>query len=223
MAQVDKVYHDQMLKLYKQVNEQEVVVGWYCTGAKITYISSQMHSEMYLPECDIDQPIHVRVEVDSILKDYKMGVKGYVIRNVKVGEKDVLSRFDSVPLEYHAYEAEKIGVDSLITGVPEAKEFTAPASILSDFESLDLSLSKLLESLEIVSNYVKKVLDKKEKGDPEIGQAIADAFQTVPPLEGTRFKKMMNTTIQDLLMLVYLANLTRTQVALADKITGLLQ
>jgi len=222
LAQVDKVYHDQMLKLYKQVNETEVVVGWYSTGGKITYISSQMHQEMYQQEFDIDQPVHLRVEVDSVIKNYKLGVKAYVVKTVKVGEKDVLARFEQAPLEYHAYEAEKIGVDALITGQPENNQLDAPASILKDFESIDLSLSKLLESLHSISLYVTKVLEKKEKGDVAIGQAIHDAISAIPKIDTGKFKKLLNGTVQDLLMVVYLANLTRTQVALADKITGLL-
>jgi len=222
LAQVDKVYHDQMLKLYKQVNETEVVVGWYSTGGKITYISSQMHQEMYQQEFDIDQPVHLRVEVDSVIKNYKLGVKAYVVKTVKVGDRDVLARFEQAPLEYHAYEAEKIGVDALITGQPENNQLDAPASILKDFESIDLSLSKLLESLHSISLYVTKVLEKKEKGDVAIGQAIHDAISAIPKIDTGKFKKLLNGTVQDLLMVVYLANLTRTQVALADKITGLL-
>jgi len=221
-AQVDKVYHDQMLKLHKQVNESEVVVGWYSTGDKITYISAQMHQEMYQPEFDIDQPVHLRVEVDSDMKQSKLGVKAYTVKTLKVGEKDVLARFENAPLEYHAYEAEKIGVDSLITGQPENNQLDAPASILTDFESIDLSLSKLLESLHAISVYVKKVVDKKEKGDVAVGQAIHDAISAIPKIDTGRFKKLLNDTVQDLLMVIYLANLTRTQVALADKITGLL-
>jgi len=222
LAQVDKVYHDQMLKLHKQVNETEVVVGWYSTGGKTTYISSQIHQEMFQAEFDIDQPVHLRVEVEVEMKSPKLSVKAFTVKTVKVGDKDVLARFELAPLEYHAYEAEKIGVDSLITGTPEDSRLDAPASILSDFESIDLSLSKLLESLHTISEYVKKVVDKKEKGDASIGQAIHDAITAIPKMDVSKFKKSMNGTIQDLLMVVYLSNLTRTQVALADKITGLL-
>jgi len=71
-------------------------------------------------------------------------------------------------------------------------------------------------------NMLKKLWKKKEKGDVAIGQAIHDAITAVPKIDVARFKKIFNGTVQDLLMVVYLANLTRTQVALADKITGLL-
>jgi len=55
-----------------------------------------------------------------------------------------------------------------------------------------------------------------------VGQAIHDAISAIPKIDPGRFKKLLNGTVQDLLMVVYLANLTQTQVALADKITGLL-
>jgi len=222
-AHVDKHFHDQMLKLYRQVNDTEVVVGWYSTAEKISYICATFHQEMYQAEFDIDQPVHIRVEVDTIVKNFSLGIKAYTVKMIKVGEKDVLARFESAPLEYHAHEAEKIGVDSLINGVPESNKLDAPATVLSDFENLDLSLSKLLDALHVISNYLTKIVEKKEKGDPEIGKAIANALASVPFIENSRFKKMFNATVQDLLMVVYLGNLSRTQVALADKITGLLQ
>jgi translation initiation factor 3 subunit F len=44
----------------------------------------------------------------------------------------------------------------------------------------------------------------------------------VPVIEQATFDKMFNTNVQDLIMLMYLSNLTRTQLALADRISGLL-
>jgi len=224
-AQVEKGYHDKMLQLYRQVNESEVVVGWYSTGDKITYISSMMHQEMYINEVGeaIDQPVHLTVEVNTLLKNFRMGIKAYTVKTISVGDKDVITRFQSAPLIYATYEAEKIGVEALLNGDPESAKLDAPATILSNLESLEASLIKLREMLEAVSKYVASVTDGKVKSNPEIGRAIAEALAAVPRLEPERFKRMFNNTIQDLLMVVYLANLTRTQVALADKITGLAQ
>ena len=39
-----------------------------------------------------------------------------------------------------------------------------------------------------------------------------------PRLQAGSFEKMFNTSVQDMLTVVYLANLTRTQLALAEKL-----
>ena len=55
-----------------------------------------------------------------------------------------------------------------------------------------------------------------------MGTAIADAIAAIPHLSMDKFDKMFSSNIQDLLMIQYLANVTRTQLALSDKISGLL-
>lgn len=48
-------------------------------------------------------------------------------------------------------------MDALINSVPDDEKLDAPATILSDFDNLELALNNLLTSLEIVSEYVHKV------------------------------------------------------------------
>lgn len=62
----------------------------------------------------------------------------------------------------------------------------------------------------------------RRKGDEEIGRAIMTALACVPQLDPVVFEHMFHNNLQDLLMIVYLSNLTRTQLALADKIQNLL-
>eukprot|EP00808_Paulinella_micropora_P007031 g75306.t1 len=222
---VDIKYHNKMLELYNKVNRDEVVVGWYSTGDEITWISSQIHQQMYMQEIHDSIPtgVHLTVNVNSMLQNKKLELKAYTAKVVFVGDKEALARFERAPLEYHAYESEKIGVDSLINGEPVVEDqIDAPASILSDFENLDLSLTKLLEILDTVSAYVNKVREGKERADPAIGLALQDAIASVPQLQPEQFKSLLNQKIQSLLMVSYLTNLTRAQVALADRMSVVL-
>jgi translation initiation factor 3 subunit F len=59
--------------LHKKVNPLETIVGWFATGPEITDLDVLIH-EYYSRECT--NPIHVTV--DTMLNDYKMGVKAYV-------------------------------------------------------------------------------------------------------------------------------------------------
>jgi hypothetical protein len=62
--------------------------------------------------------------------------------------------------------------------------------------------------------------DGKVKGDPEVGVEIADALAALPHLDSAvaGLEKMGTAATQDLLMTLYLSNLTKAHVKLADRI-----
>eukprot|EP00559_Dactyliosolen_fragilissimus_P001117 CAMPEP_0184862302 /NCGR_PEP_ID=MMETSP0580-20130426/6774_1 /TAXON_ID=1118495 /ORGANISM="Dactyliosolen fragilissimus" /LENGTH=357 /DNA_ID=CAMNT_0027360089 /DNA_START=544 /DNA_END=1617 /DNA_ORIENTATION=- len=84
--------------------------------------------------------------------------------------------------------------------------------------SLHESMTKLQDMLEIASSYVDSVVDGSTPADDAIGRKIADALSGVPRIRPESFEKMFNESLQDLLMVTYLSNLTRTQLGLAEKI-----
>lgn len=215
---LDLDYHTNMLRLNERVAPSEKVVGWYSTGDQLNYVSSLMH-EVY--KSQLDEPVLVTVDV-NVTKFNKMALKAYVGNVVKYSLAPSMARFEPVTLDVTAFEGEKIAIDALINGNPDGSGFDAPATILSDMENLDNSLSKLHSLLETVSEYCAAVQEGKQKGDPRLGQAISHLIAAVPHLDGEAFEDMFTNKIQDLLMVLYLTNVTRTHVALADRINGLL-
>jgi translation initiation factor 3 subunit F len=218
---LDPEFHAKMLGLHKKVNKYVQVVGWYSTGDKISYVSSLIH-DLYKEQLQIEEPLLLTVDV-NVRAFSRLAVKGYVGRSFKIGKRPAfIARFESVDLEIHAYEGEKIGVDALINGTPESEALDAPATILSDFDNLEASLTKLWEMLSTVGDHVQKVLEGSVEGDPEVGAAIAHAIAAIPHLREGTLNKMFTSKIQDILMIQYLSNVTRAQLALSDKISALL-
>lgn len=217
---VNMMYHAKMKSLHQKVNKKEVCVGWYTTGSKVSYISSLIH-QVYRDECQ--EPLLLMVDV-NVVKFHRMAIQGYVGRTIKVGRKqrETAARFEAVDLDIHAYEGEKIGVDALINGNPDNDRLDAPATILSDFENLQTALAKLWEMIQACSVYVESVVEGKIEGDSEIGLTLSHAVAAVPHLNSAAFEKMFSENILDLLSIMYLTGVTRTQLAIADKINGLL-
>jgi len=91
-------------------------------------------------------------------------------------------------------------------------------SLINDIEGLEISLKKLIEMLEAVTRYVDKVLDGSIKPNNNIGRFLADTIASLPRVDSAQFDKMFNNSLQDLLMVVYLANLARTQLVLSEKL-----
>lgn len=212
---IDMEYHAKLLELHQRVYPRDVVVGWYSTGNEITYVSSLIH-QVYAQT--YQKPIPMHLTVDTALTNCEMGIRAYVCRDVKAGEKIVVSRFENVKVQMVAHESEKIGVDALINAIPDGDGLDSPGRILTDMDNLKDALDRLVESIETLLEYVNKVKSGEIKGDERIGRAIVHALEAVPAMSPESASKVFSANIQDLLMVVYLSNLTRAQLALSDKI-----
>ena len=63
-----------------------------------------------------------------------------------------------------------------------------------------------------------QVKSKAQPADPAVVRLLQDVVAAAPRLPAAAFEKMFNSQVQDMLVVVYLANLTRTQLALAEKL-----
>eukprot|EP01092_Planopodium_desertum_P007731 TRINITY_DN3200_c0_g1_i3.p4 TRINITY_DN3200_c0_g1~~TRINITY_DN3200_c0_g1_i3.p4 ORF type:complete len:112 (-),score=6.52 TRINITY_DN3200_c0_g1_i3:54-389(-) len=102
---------------------------------------------------------------------------------------------------------------------PSAKE--AVSSVVSDLDNLKQTIVKLRGHITDVKNYVNKVLSGETKPNKQIGRMLTKIVSSLPKIEESTFGKMFNDNLQDLLMVVYLSNLTRTQLEIAEKLQAL--
>jgi translation initiation factor 3 subunit F len=208
-----------MFKLHNSV-KKEAVVGWYGTGNAITYKSSLIHNA-YREQMNGEEPIHLTVDTD--LTNDRLGIKAWTADTITVPEivQDVLERFEAHKVVIDAYDTEKIGVDALINGHPDSEKLDAPSTLLTEYENLAKAKASLLEKLEIVSEYVDKVASGEIEGDADVGRSIATALATVPHMESQPFDAMFTSNVQDLLMVLYLSDITKSQLALSQRISSL--
>jgi translation initiation factor 3 subunit F len=92
----------------------------------------------------------------------------------------------------------------------------------SDIEGLENSIAKTQDLLAIVSEYIEDVQEGKVEGNIEVGRVLADTMAAVPLMKPGVFEKTFHAGLQDLLMVSYLAQMTRTQLALAERIQAVL-
>ena len=89
--------------------------------------------------------------------------------------------------------------------------------LLSDLAHLEIGIKKVVEMLDECVQYVDAVLRKERPADDAIGRCLADAVASVPSLEAD-FEKMFAQQLQDCLLVVYLANLARAQLAIGERL-----
>lgn len=154
--------------------------------------------------------------VDTNLTNHSLDIKSYVSSQV-VFEKETLgSQFLEIPLSFQiTTSSEKLAIQTISQTSTKQSEIEFNSSSIYTLEN---SLENLLDMLKTVSSYVDQVVEKKIEGDPKIGRMISNILSALPNIDPKSLETMFNNNIQDLLLVLYLANLTKTQVAISEKL-----
>ncbi|CAG8507024.1 904_t:CDS:2 [Ambispora leptoticha] len=211
---VDMEYHHNMFELHKKVNPKELIVGWYATGANLNQwnaLIQDFYSKAVLPF----QAIHLTMDTALKNDEKLLGVKTYVSAPIGISGKPENCLFLPVPCDVKYFNAERSGLDLLASAMNEPSRTT---SLISDMDNLEKAILTVQEMLERVADYVNKVLEGSVPANNTIGRFLMDTISVVPKIDKAEFEKMFNSHLQDLLMVVYLANMTRTQLAIAERL-----
>jgi translation initiation factor 3 subunit F len=118
--------------------------------------------------------------------------------------------FQEISLTNVLDAAERVGV-GLLTSETSGEVF-------SEREGLVKTVKKLSAALERTSAFVLDAADGKTEPDAEVGRLLADALASVPRLTRDQFEKVFGDAIQDVLLVMYLSNVTKMQLVLAEKL-----
>lgn len=78
---------------------------------------------------------------------------------------------------------------------------------------------KMSALLDQVLSYVEDVLASRTTPDNAVGRALLDLVNSVPHMTSEQFAEMFNSNIKDLLMVITLSQLLKTQLQLNEKLT----
>ncbi|KAI7870554.1 maintenance of mitochondrial structure and function-domain-containing protein [Spinellus fusiger] len=211
---IDKDHYNNMYELHQRVNPEEVILGWYTAGTQVSPTASPVHAE-FAQDTAPFHPIHVTFDTEALLKSNGLGVQAYTSAPVGFSSRPGDSIYLPVQCDIKYLDAERSGLDVLASAKSTENR---SASLLSDMDHLEVAVVKLQEMLERISRYVDSVVEGKEVPNNAIGRYIMDTVSVVPKVDTVTFEKMFNSHLQDLLMVVYLANMTRTQLSITEKL-----
>jgi len=198
---------------YKKINPTVSIVGWFSTGYDIPNTSCLIH-EYYARETV--SPIHLTI--DTTLKGNRPEVKAYFSSEIGIPERKQGTIFVPIPIEIISYDPERLAIDLLQDGKFTTKRTVKPGM---DLVNLKLSLDDIYKMLNAVTEYVDKVLTGKLPMDSNIGRNLMRTIDAIPLLDPQTFDTLMTNQMNDLLMVTYLSNLVKVQLALNEKIASL--
>jgi translation initiation factor 3 subunit F len=210
-VEADIVYAQEMFELNKKVAPHEALVGWFATGSEITSHSALIH-DYYARETK--DPIHLTL--DTTLVTGRLTMKAYVFVPLGVPGATTGSMFTPVKVELMASEPEIAGLDLL-----QKTKYSKVRSVepVPELTKIAEAADKMELMLDAVLKYVEAVLAGREEPDSSVGRALNDLVQSVPKMDPDQFEMMLNSNLRDLLMVVYLSQLTKTQLQLNEKLS----
>merc|ERR1711939_100934 len=224
---MDQDYHKQMLAMKQKVAPREVVVGWFSTGDEINASSAVIHSyyctkdSQFTPTAVLPGPVHLLLDTSVGTTQQAFNIKAYV--NVKTTVAENLLQFHEVPLRVQTSAAEKAGISQLMHARRATREAATTGAVPKDISSLDGfegGLKELLSLFRRMQEYVRAVASGKIEGDLAVGRGLTAALCAEPVIDIEAVEQLCNSSLQDALMVVYLSNLTRTQISIAEKINA---
>merc|ERR1719181_2279795 len=146
----------------------------------------------------------MHVLVDTSLYQQRLGVKAFVNVRTLVAEN---------LLQVQTSAAEKSGISQLMQAKKEAA--------IDSIDGFNLGLKDLLGLFRRIQEYVKAVQDGKVQGDLAVGRGLTAQLCSEPVIATEAIENLCKTSLQDSLMVVYLSNLTRTQISMTEKIQAM--
>ena len=226
---LNSTFHTTMLGLQQRITPKQKVVGWYATGESINENTTLFH-EFYGQS--VERPVHLLLDLG--LGERRMSCKAYISAGLTLGDARVGTAFRDIACNVVSGESDRAGINTLLkmteteapgTGGGKGKAVVgrtgaggAAVAAASELDSVETTVKKLLRTLEGVTDYVEKVVNGNATADPAVVRLLQQLVASAPRLPTESFGKMFNTQVQDMLTIVYLANLTRTQLSLAEKL-----
>ena len=224
---VGQAFNKSMFGPLSRVNPEERVVGWYATGAggegdegALLNESSSLIHDFYSRECDA--PVHV--VVDCGLKDGK-GIEAEAYAgnerppDPETGE-EVAREFVPLKTSLTFSDGERVCIDRMIRGQGDEPFESAEslAELPTEHDDVKDDFNDLLDSIDDILAYAKLVQKGEVVPDPKVARCIGDALAALPKIEPGLLDGTQAVDTQDIVMVSYLASITKAQLAIASKI-----
>jgi len=209
---LDHDYLDSMYGMFKKVNARERVVGWYHTGPKL-HQNDIAINELIRRYC----PNSILVIIDAKPKDLGLPTEAYIsVEEVHEDGTPTSKTFEHVPSEIGAEEAEEVGVEHLLRDIKD----TTVGSLSQKITNQLLGLKGINAQIRDIKNYLIKVGNGQLPLNHQIVYQLQDILNLLPDITTESFTDTLYVKTNDQMLVVYLASMVRSIVALHNLINN---
>ncbi|XP_023210262.1 26S proteasome non-ATPase regulatory subunit 7 [Centruroides vittatus] len=209
---LDHDYLENMYSMFKKVNARERIVGWYHTGPKL-HQNDIAINELIRRYC----PNSVFVIIDAKPKDLGLPTEAYIaVEEVHDDGTPTTKTFEHVPSEIGAEEAEEVGVEHLLRDIKDTTLGTLSQRITNQLRGL----KGLHSQINDIRTYLEQIIAGNLPVNHTIIYHLQDIFNLLPDVNSQEFVKSLYVKTNDQMLVVYLASLARSVIALHNLINN---
>lgn len=198
--------------MFKKVNSKERIVGWYHTGPKL-HQNDIAINDLVRKYCSHS----VLVVIDAKPKDLGLPTEAYYsVEEVHDDGTPTSKTFEHVLSEIGAEEAEEVGVEHLLRDIKDTTLGTLSQRITNQLSGLKGLYTQINE----IKNYLELVVTDKLPINHNIIYLLQDIFNLLPDTNTQEFVKAAYVKTNDQMLVVYLASLVRSVIALHNLINN---
>jgi len=202
--------HTNRVRLHCEINPYDIIVGWFSTTittSKENMSTNALISDFYLKEMECPP---VLLSIDPTLQDSELSIRCYVSYNIQLTERGVVQQqFKPVKHSLQTHQPERLLFERMAEC--KGKELTP----LSDLEALERSLESTISMLDKISNHFGKVSKGQIQGNSELARQVEKTLALIPETS-SEFENAFSKGVQDVLMVAYLAELTRIHLLISE-------
>lgn len=209
---LDHDYLENMYGMFKKVNAREKIVGWYHTGPKL-HVNDIAINELVRKYCNNS----VLVIIDAKPRALGLPTEAYIaVEEVHDDGTPASKTFNHVPSEIGAEEAEEVGVEHLLRDIKDTTVGTLSQRVTNQL----MGLKGLHAKIEDIRSYLDQVVTGKLPINHAIIYQLQDIFNLLPDVSLPNFVKSVNVKTNDQMLVVYLAAMIRSVIALHNLINN---
>ena len=198
--------------MFKKVNAKERIVGWYHTGPKLNQNDISIN-ELIIKYCQNS----VLVIIDAKPKDLGLPTEAYIaVEEVHDDGSPTSKTFEHVVSEIGAEEAEEVGVEHLLRDIKDTTLGTLSQRVTNQL----MGLKGLESQIDSIRKYLELVVNNKLPMNHPIIYLLQDIFNLLPNTSADLFVKSTFVKTNDQMLVVYLAALVRSVIALHNLINN---
>ncbi|XP_050732248.1 26S proteasome non-ATPase regulatory subunit 7-like isoform X1 [Eriocheir sinensis] len=209
---LDHDYLENKYNMFKKVNAREKIVGWYHTGPKLCQNDIAIN-DLVRRHCGTS----VLVIIDAHASNIGLPTEAYYsVEEVHDDGTPTSKTFEHVASEIGAEEAEEVGVEHLLRDIKD----TVVGSLGQRITTQLLGLRGLHKQLSEVANYLQQVVAGTLPVNHTIVYHLQDMFNLLPDVTNPPLIKSLYVKTNDQMLVVYLASLIRSIIALHNLINN---
>jgi len=211
----DHEYLENMYHMFKKVNAREKIVGWYHTGPRLNRNDTAINDliRAYNPNA-------VLVIINAEPPELGLPTEAYYsVEEIHDDGTPTSKTFEHIPSEIGAEEAEEVGVEHLLRDIRNITVGSLSQQLTNQLNGL----KGFYSSLSDIKSYLDKVIKNELPINHQIIYHLQDIFNLLPEVSMPEFVRATFIKTNDQALVVYLAAMIRSVIALHNLISNKIQ